>query len=115
MAAPVPTYIQTPTDSGNSGKKLRMQSRIVGPDTVLSQVVEVASPRSKLGGYKMNAGVQTVPAAVHNGTTTGFWWLINPVGSTRLLAIRRVYTLVKFNALAVDLLAALLETLRRSL
>lgn len=112
MAAPVADKIILPLDTGNTGKKVRTQSRVIGADTVHEHFFIPTSKRNLLGSYKGNAGVLTVPAAVHNGTTTGFWWLINPVGSARLTALRRIYTLLNFTALAVDLLVGELRLTR---
>lgn len=112
MAAPIPDKVILPLDTGNTGKKVRTQTRVVGSDTVHEHFFIPISQRNKLGNFKTNGGVQTVPAGVHNGTTTGFLWLINPVGSARLIAVRRINTLINFTALAVDLLVGELRISR---
>lgn len=114
MAAPIASMIQLPNDSGNTGKKVRSQTRVVGADTVHEHFFIATSARSKLGGYKANSGVLTVPAAVTNGTTTGYFWFSNPVGSARIIAVRRIYTVINFNALAVDLLVGELRFSRNT-
>lgn len=96
--------IQLPTDAGNTGKKVRSQTRVVGADTVHEHYHIPISPRSVVGSYKASSGTLTVPAAVHNGTTSGFLWLMNPVGSSVKMAIKRISWNIQFIALAVDLL-----------
>lgn len=111
MAAPVADKIQLPLDTGNTGKKVRTQTRVVGADTVHEHFYIPTSERSITGAGKANCGVQTVPTAAHNGTSTGFWWLWAPTGGKNI-ALRRLYTSVKFNALAVDLLPGELRVSR---
>lgn len=90
MAAPVATFVQLPLDTGNTGKKMRVQSRIIGADTVLEHAFTPTNPHSILGVHFYHSGIQTVPIAAHNGTTTGFTWLINPIGSTAKGCIRGI-------------------------
>lgn len=68
MAAPIADKIILPLDTGNTGKNNRTQTRVIGADTVHEHFVVSVSQRSIVGGYKANAGVLTVPAAVHTGT-----------------------------------------------
>lgn len=112
MTIPVADKIILPLDTGNTGKKKRTQTRTVGADSVHSDFVIVEDPRSVPGVYKCSSGVLTVPIAVHNGTTTGFCWLYNPVGSAIKMQISKITYRVGFNALAVDLLVGELETSR---
>lgn len=105
MAAPIATFIQVPSDATNTGKKNRTQSRVVGPDTVHEHFVVATNPRSRMGGHKTSSGVITVPAAVQNGTTTGYAWLYNPIGSTIKMAVKRRTLSLQFTALGVDLLS----------
>lgn len=104
MAAPIADKIILPLDTGNTGKKVRTQTRVVGPDTVHEHFFVPISPRARTGLYKASSGTLTVPAAIQNGTTTGFAWLYNPVGSTIKMAVKRLSWNVQFIALAVDLL-----------
>lgn len=90
MAAPVAAFVQLPTDSGNTGKKVRTQTRVVGSDTVHEHFFIPISQRGKTGVYSFTSGVLAVQAAAQNGTTTGFLWLQNPAGSTVKAAIRRL-------------------------
>lgn len=102
MAAPVPTFIQLPTDTGNTGKKIRVQSRVVGADTVHEHFFIPISARQTTGVYWASI-FGTPPTAVENGTTTGRWWLLNPASATVKLALRRFNSIMNFAALAVDL------------
>ena len=90
MAAPIADKIILPLDTGNTGKKKRTQTRVVGADTVHEDFVIPISDRKVTGSYKASSGTLTVPTAVHNGTTTGFLWLCNPVGSTIKMAAKRI-------------------------
>jgi hypothetical protein len=104
MAAPVAGNVRLPLDTGNTGKYKRTQTRTVGADSVHTDYVIVEDPRSVVGSYSVSSGVLTVPAAVHNGTTTGFLWLYNPVGAGIKMQIMKVSLRSQFTALAVDLL-----------
>lgn len=63
MTAPVADKIILPLDTGNTGKKKRTLTRVVGSDTVHSDYVIVEDPRSVVGSYKCSSGVLTVPIA----------------------------------------------------
>lgn len=103
MAAPVANKIQLPLDTGNTGKLVRTQTRVVGSDTVHEYYFVPTSARSKTGVYGATSGVLTVPTSATNGTTTGYFWLINPVGSAVKMAVRRISGSIQFNTLtAVD-------------
>lgn len=104
MAAPIAGMVQLPLDTGNTGKKKRTQTRLVGADTVHEDFVIVQDARNVLGVHTGSSGLLTVPAAVHNGTTTGFLWVFNPIGSTIKMQVSRLIYDMQFVALAVDLL-----------
>jgi hypothetical protein len=104
MAAPIAGKVILPLDTGNTGKNVRTQTRVVGADTVHEHFFIPITARSVLGGYKASSGTLTVPAAIQNGGTTGFAWLCNPVGSAVKMAVRRISWNVQLIALAVDLL-----------
>jgi hypothetical protein len=106
------SIIQLPLDTGNTGKMKRTQTRTVGANTVHTDYVIVEDPRELVGVYKCSSGVLTVPIAVHNGTTTGFAWLSNPIGSNIAMYVNRLTYKQAFTALAVDLLVGELETSR---
>ena len=103
MAAPVAGFIQLPTDSGNTGKKVRTQTRLVGADTVHEHFFILQPKRDIVGMYYLNSTILTPPIAVQNGTTTGMFWFQNPVGGTKAATIRRIKEFMQFAALAVDL------------
>jgi len=96
MAAPIADKIILPVDTGNAGKKVRTQTRVVGADTVHEHFFIPTSPRSKTGGYGIHSGVLTIPTGATNGTTTGHLWLINPVGSTIKAALRKIDGQIQF-------------------
>lgn len=103
MAAPIADFVQLPLDTGNTGKKNRTQTRVVGANTVHEHFVVCVSARSYVGLYWGTVGNQTIPIAAHNGTSTGNWWLFNPVGSAVKTGVRRFSRTWQYAALAVDL------------
>jgi hypothetical protein len=90
MAAPVADKIITPLDTGNTGKKVRTQTRTVGSDSVHEHFFIPISQYSKVGIYFADTGTLSVQASATNGTTTGFFWLFNPVGAAIKGALRRM-------------------------
>lgn len=86
MSAPVASYVQLPLDTGNTGKKVRTQTRVVGADTVHEHYFVPVNPRSILGEYFLSSGVLTATTAAENGTT-GKFWIVNPVGSAVKVAV----------------------------
>ena len=107
MAAPVSTFIQLPTDSGNTGKKVRTQSRVVGADTVHEHHFVPISSRKIDGIYYASSGVMATVAAADNGTTAArLGWLEMPVGGSKRGRLRQVEaTHVLGAAVAADLSA----------
>jgi hypothetical protein len=103
MAAPVAAFVQLPDDTGNTGKKVRTQTRVVGSNTVHEHYFVQVQQRDYVGVYWGSIGNQTMPITAQNGTTSGNWWLFNPIGSTVKSALRRFSSTMNFNALAVDL------------
>lgn len=87
MAAPVAAKITLPVDTGNTGPKVRTQTRVVGADTVHEHFMVVAHPRSILGRYFVSSGILTATTAAQNGTSTGMFWLVNPAGSSIRVAV----------------------------
>lgn len=103
MAAPVPAYVQLPTDAGNVGKKVRTQTRNVGADTVHEHYFIPISARSYLGIYWAVLSAQTPPQTAQTGVASGNWWLYNPIGSTPKMSVRRWSRSWQFGTLAVDI------------
>jgi hypothetical protein len=104
LAAPVAAYVRLPDDSANAGKKVRTQSRVVGADTVHEHFFVPISARSILSRAWSVIPSFTPPTAAQNGTTTGAWWLFNPVGSAVKGALRRFSSTINFNTIAIDLI-----------
>lgn len=105
MAAPVADKIILPLDTGNTGKKKRTQTRVIGADTVHEDFVILTSKDSKVGLYRAHSGTLTIPAVPHNGTTTGHLWLFNPVGNTIKGRLRRLRETGQVVSGAIDLTA----------
>lgn len=90
MAAPIETYIQLPDDAGNTGKKIRTQSLSVGGNTVHQHHFIPISKEIIKGVYYSVGAVYLITTSAQNGTSTGIWWLSNPVNSMVNLRIRRL-------------------------
>lgn len=90
MAAPVKTTIQLPTEAGNNGKKIQVQSEVIGADTVHAHFYIPRSRRKLLGVYGFAHALLSVQAAAHTNNTQGFWWLQVPIGSTIRARLRRL-------------------------
>lgn len=82
MAGPIAGFVQLPLDTGNTGKKMRTQSRVVGADTVHEHFFVQASEKAQLGVYSAALALQSVQASAQNGTATGFLWAHVPVAIT---------------------------------
>lgn len=92
MAAPVAGFVQLPTDAGNTGKKVRTQTRVVGADTVHEHHFVPISVRKIDGLYYATSAVLSSQAAAHNQTTTAHAWLELPVGGTKRARLRDIFT-----------------------
>lgn len=91
MAAPVAGNVRLPDDSGNTGKRVRTQSRVVGADTVHEHFYVMTRAAAVLGVYRLALVQATVAAAAQNGTTAGF--LFGHMGSGvsgKAMRIRRL-------------------------
>lgn len=105
MAAPIASMIQLPLDTGNTGKKVRTQTRVVGADTVHEHFFIPTSIDSKVGLFRAHSGTLTIPTAAHNGTTTGHLWFFNPVGNAIKARLRRLRETTQVVSGAIDLTA----------
>jgi hypothetical protein len=105
MAAPVADKVLLPLDTGNTGKKVRTQTRTVGADSVHEHFFIPISKDSKTGFYRAHSGILTIPTSAHNGTSTGHLWFFNPVGNTIKARIRRLRETGQVVAGAIDLTA----------
>jgi hypothetical protein len=97
MAAKIANKVILPLDTGNTGKMVRTVTTVVGADTVHEHYFIPSSKRNVLGAYRFDGGKYTVQASAQNGTTTGYWWLINPAGSTILVALHRIQIVQNFS------------------
>jgi len=77
--------IVLPVDS--TGKALRTFNRAAN---LHDQYVVTTNGRVVTGTYISQTGAHVVLAAAHAATAAGFWFLTNPVGSTVLVALRRI-------------------------
>ena len=98
MAGPVATFVQLPTDAGNTGKKVRTQSLVVGPDTVHHHFFVPTSVRKVVGMYYFNSGILTGHTTAHNGTGTAYFWLEMPTGQSIRARLRRMRVILNNGA-----------------
>lgn len=91
MAAPIASKVTLPDDSGNSGKKIRTQTRVVGSDTVHEHFFQQVRQAQVLGVYRLGMAQVTALASAQNGTSSGFLWFHVPTAITNKKArIRRL-------------------------
>ncbi len=88
MAAPIANKITLPSDTGNSGKNVRTQTRVVGGDTVHEHFFVPIQAQEATGKYFFSSTQQTVSDVAHNATATGFFWLQLPSTATVTAIIR---------------------------
>lgn len=81
------SFITVAPDS--TGKQLQTTTKTVNSQTVHRQVITTASARTRVGLYRVHAGVFTILVTAH-AATAGFWWLINPVGSSVAVSVKKV-------------------------
>lgn len=91
MAAPVADKILLPDDSSNPGKKVRTQTRVVGPDTVHEHFFVPTRQARITSIYRLALVQATVLAATQNGTTAGFLFAHMPSTVTgKAMRLRRL-------------------------
>jgi len=93
MAAPVEDYIALAEDAANLGKRARVNRRgAAGSGARYDHFTTPVSPHSKLGTQFYSTPYQTVKdnASAQDGTTTGFFWLQNPLASGFNLWLRHL-------------------------
>lgn len=74
MAAPLPSKIILPLDTGNTGKNVRTQTRVVGGDVVHEHYWVRTRQGLLVSNYRVAFAPNTVVASAQNGTTTGMLW-----------------------------------------
>ena len=115
MTAKTDQVIILPLDTGNTGKKIRTKESVIGANTVEEYFFIPSSERSVTGLYKFLIPSQAIPIAAHTATTTGFFYLINPLASTVKIAVDRMTFSHNFSTtLALDLVAPLIHISRIS-
>lgn len=117
MAAKTDQVIILPSDTGNTGRKIRAKESVVGANTVEEYFFIPSTERDVVGQYKFTSGAQAVPTSVHTGITgaapTGFLFLVNPIGSSIKVGVDRLTLKHNFSTtLAVDLIAPIVRASR---
>lgn len=91
MAAPVASYVQLPTDTSNTGKKNRTQTKVVGSDTVHEHFVVPTYQYSRIGRYTACSTIsQNVSTSAQTGTGSGYYWLHMTTASTATGILREI-------------------------
>lgn len=83
----VESFAQLPPNS--TGVKMRTRNRTVGANSIEEQYIISQRERVVSGVYLAQTGAHLVQAAADTAPA-GRWFLFNPVGSTLLVALRRV-------------------------
>lgn len=82
MAAPIADKVILPLDTGNTGKNVRTQTRVVGADTVHEHFFIQTRQAKVLGVYRFAQDQNTVLASAQNGTTAGMLFFHVPSAVT---------------------------------
>jgi len=91
MAGPVVAQIVLPLDSGNTGPKVRTQTKVVGGNTVHEHFFVQSTSAVVLGVYRAAMAQVTALAAAENGTSTGSLWFHVPTAiSNKKARIRQI-------------------------
>lgn len=80
-------FVQVQPDG--TGAKIRTRARTIGANNIEEQYVILQREAVRSSAYYAHTGAHLVLAAA-DAATVGRWWLINPVGSSVLVALRRV-------------------------
>lgn len=85
------TYVQLPSEAGNTGQKVAYSARTEGANSVVIPKVIPEREAVVVGVYRVTSlALQSLSVAAHNGTGTGFFWFMNPAASGRTIRLRRV-------------------------
>lgn len=92
MAGPVASEIRLPDDSGNTGKRVRSQTRDIGGGVLRHEHFFVECRQAQiLSIYRLTQVQATVAAAAQNGTTAGFLFAHVPAAVTgKAMRLRRL-------------------------
>jgi hypothetical protein len=89
MAVPTETDVRLALDTGNTGKRVRTQSRVIGANTVHIHYFIPQSLRSKTV-FHYSPAQQSVQAVAQDAVASGFFWLQNPAASGVDLVVRKM-------------------------
>jgi hypothetical protein len=92
MAAPVEAFVTLPSDSGNVGKEIRANSRIVPANGNTEYYhAYITMPRTLIKGiYYSTSALYSVNVTAQDGISTAVWWLQVPAASITSVRIRRL-------------------------
>lgn len=91
MAKPIANKIILPLDTGNTGKNVRTQTRVVGADTVHEHFWVPLRQAQIVSIYRLALVQATVAASAQNGTTAGLLFGHMPASATtRAMRLRRL-------------------------
>lgn len=98
-------YVTLPSESGNTGKKVSYVQKTINSETVV--VPRTVNERSGevAGVFRATSTLQSVSVAAQNGTSTGFFWLVNDAGNTKSIRLRRLS--LQYNFIGVTTLTTL--------
>jgi hypothetical protein len=89
------SFVQVKADS--TGKKLRSYDDGTGANALYAIFND---ERNKVGLFKANTGIHQISLSAHT-STQGYWWLVNPTGSGRVVSFDYIHFLSHFTANSV--------------
>lgn len=98
-------YVQLPSESGNTGKKVSYVQKTINSETVVIPRTVNERYGEVAGVFRLTSTLQSVSVAAQNGTSTGFFWLVNDAGNTKTIRIRRLS--LQYNFIGVTTLTTL--------
>lgn len=115
MPGPITTFVQLPDDAGNTGKRVRAQSRQVLGLPVYEHLVVSVRRAELLGIYRTIVAQQAVAAAAQDGIASGFLWAHVPIAITnKKVRVRKVAVSSQVSSAAVAATSARLRLARFS-
>src|SRR6185369_7040109 len=91
MAGPTASYVQLPSDTANTGKKNRTQTKAVGSDTVHEHFTVPSPAYTHTGRYfACSTVLQAVSTVAQTPSTAGFYFLHNATNNTAVGVLRSV-------------------------
>lgn len=101
MSAPVAAYVQAANEGANLGDLVSANRKLVGVNVVEALRFDPTYQPDLTGLYSVQRGVvAAITAAGQDGTSTGYAWFQNPVGSTKTARLRKLNVQISVSSAA---------------